>query len=154
MSFKTKGLKVGYLYFYIHFVVEVVCFYYLTKVTSNSFIVWLIPFIYDGLAFVPQSIIGYFEDKFPKINTGYIGVALLTISYIIYGLTNASIYLSLIILCLGNAFLHISGAEATLKSAKGHLSPAAIFVSGGSFGVITGKLLATTNINPLILLLY
>ena len=37
--------------------------------------------------------------------------------------------------------LHVSGAEATLKTSKGKLSPSAIFVSGGSFGVITGRLL-------------
>ena len=89
----------------------------------------------------------------PKINMGYIGVFLLSISYLIYGLTNINIYISLIILCLGNAFLHISGAEATLNSANGKLSPAAIFVSGGSFGVVTGKLLANSNIEPLIMLL-
>lgn len=37
--------------------------------------------------------------------------------------------------------LHVSGAEATLKTSNGKLSPSAIFVSGGSFGVITGRLL-------------
>lgn len=141
----------GYLYFYVHFIVEVVCFFYLSRVTNNSSFVWLIPFIYDGVAFVPQSLIGYLSDKYPKINVGIIGVILLFISYLIYGLTNLSIYLSLIILCLGNAFLHISGAENTLKSSKGKLSPAAIFVSGGSFGVVSGKLLAKTSINPLFL---
>ena len=153
MFFKTKEIKIGYLYFYIHFVTEVVCFFYLSKITNNSHFVWLIPFIYDGLAFVPQSIIGYLNDKMPKINMEYIGVFLFFISYLIYGLTNINIYVSLIILCLANAFLHISGAEATLKSAQGKLSPAAIFVSGGSFGVITGKLLSRTMINPLIMLL-
>jgi hypothetical protein len=49
--------------------------------------------------------------------------------------------------------MHICGAEDTLKSAEGTLSPSAIFVSGGSFGVITGKLLAKTTINPLILII-
>lgn len=151
--FNSDGLKTGYLYFYIHFVVEVVCFFYLSRVTHNSYFVWLIPFIYDGLAFVPQSIIGYISDKYPKINMGYIGTLLLLIAYLIYGLTNISIYLSLIILCLGNAFLHVSGAETTLKSSKGKLSPAAIFVSGGSFGVVTGRLLARSNINALLLIL-
>ena len=153
MFLKTKEIKIGYLYFYIHFVTEVVCFFYLSRVTNNSHFVWLIPFIYDGLAFVPQSIIGYINDKKPRINMGYIGVFFLIITYLIYPLTNLSIYLSLITLCIGNAFLHISGAEATLKSAKGKLSPAAIFVSGGSFGVVTGKLLAKAAISPLIMLL-
>jgi hypothetical protein len=151
--FKRDELKTGYLYFYVHFIVEIVCFFYLSRVTNHSLVVWLIPFIYDGVAFVPQSIIGYVSDKFPKINMGLIGVALLVISYLIYGLTNIDILVSLIILCLGNAFLHVAGAERTLKASRGKLSPSAIFVAGGSFGVITGKLLATTAIHPLIMII-
>jgi hypothetical protein len=149
----NNGIKTGILYFYIHFIVEITCFFYLSRVTNNSMLVWLVPFIYDGIAFVPQSIIGYISDKYPKINMGLIGIALLVISYLIYGLTNMPIYLSLIILCLGNAFLHISGAEDTLKSSDGKLSPAAIFVSGGSFGLVSGKLLARTSLNPLFLII-
>ncbi len=137
----------------MHFIVEIVCFFYLSRVTNNSPVVWLIPFIYDGFAFVPQSIIGYISDKFPKINIGLIGVFLLVIAYLIYSLTGLPIYLSLIILCLGNACLHVAGAEDTLKSSNGKLSPAAIFVSGGSFGVISGKLLAKTSLNPLFLII-
>ena len=151
--FKSNNLKTGYLYFYIHFIVEVVCFFYLSRVTNNSLFVWLIPFIYDGVAFVPQSLIGYISDKYPKINMGFIGVLLLVISYLIYGLTNISVYISLIILAIGNALLHVAGAETTLKTSNGKLSPAAIFVSGGSFGVVTGKLLARTSINPLLLII-
>ncbi len=151
--FGSKELKTGYLYFYVHFIVEIVCFFYLTRVLNDSPMVWLIPFMYDGLAFVPQSMIGYISDKYPKINMGLIGVILLVISYLIYGLTNLPIFVSLIILSLGNAFLHVSGAEDTLKSSEGKLSPAAIFVAGGSFGVISGKLLAKTSINPLFLII-
>lgn len=147
--FKSDGIKTGYLYFYVHFIVEIVCFFYLSRVLNNSAIVWIVPFIYDGLAFVPQSMIGYISDKYPKINMGLIGVILLFIAYLIYGLTNMPIYLSLIILAIGNAFLHVSGAEDTLRSSEGKLSPAAIFVAGGSFGVVTGKLLARTSLNPL-----
>ena len=151
--FKSNSLKTGYLYSYVHFIVEVVCFFYLSRVTNNSNFVWLIPFIYDGVAFVPQSLIGYISDKYPKINMGLIGVLLLVMSYLIYGLTNISVYVSLIIICLGNAFLHVAGAETTLKTSNGKLSPAAIFVSGGSFGVVSGRLLARTSINPLLLIL-
>ena len=142
----------GWLYFYIHFVVEVVCFFFLSRVTNNSSFVWLIPFIYDGVAFVPQSIIGYISDKYPKINMGMIGVFLLVLSYLMFGLMNVNVYLTLIVLALGNAFLHIAGAENTLKTGKGRIAPAAIFVAGGSFGVITGRVLAMTSLNSLILL--
>lgn len=152
MFFKKNELKISYLYFYIHFIVEVVCFYYLSVVTNNSSFIWLIPFIYDGLAFVPQGVIGYLVDKYKKLNVGYIGIFLLIISYLIFGLTNLSIYISLILLCFGNAFLHIGGAESTIRYSDGRLSPVSIFVAGGSFGVITGKILANFSLNPLIML--
>ena len=148
---KEKNITCGYLYFYIHFVVEVVCFFYLSRV-SNSPIIWLIPFLYDAFAFVPQSIIGYINDKYPKIKVGIIGVSLLFIGISIYSFLNLSIYVSLFIICLGNCFLHISGASNTLKNSEGKLSHSAIFVSGGSFGVISGRLLAKTVIPSWLLL--
>ena len=150
---KNNDLKTGYLYFYVHFVLEVVCLFYLSRITNNSNYIWLVPIIYDALAFVPQSIVGYISDKYPKINMGIIGTILLLIAYLIYGLTNISIFISLIVLCIGNAILHVAGAEATLRTSNGKLSTSAIFVSGGSFGIITGRLLAKTSINPLLLII-
>lgn len=147
-----KNIGCGYLYAYIHFIVEVVCFYYLNKITGGSYIIWLIPFMYDGLAFVPQSIIGYINDLYPKIRMDYIGVILLTLAMLLFSFTSISVFISLILICLGNACLHISGAENTLKNSGGNLSHSAIFVAGGSFGVITGKLLATTSIPSYILI--
>ena len=142
---KKKELYSGYLYFYIHFIVEIVCFFYLSRV-STSLVVWLVPFLYDAFAFVPQSIIGYINDKYSKLKSSYIGVVLLFIGILIFSFTSLSRFISLFIICFGNAFLHVSGAETTLRNSKGLLSPAAIFVSGGSFGVITGRLLAKSFI--------
>ena len=141
-ALKPKNIACGYLYFYVHFAIEVACFYFLSKVTNGSMIVWLIPFVYDGLAFVPQSAIGYYSDKHPKINMSLIGVALTIIAYGICFMTNINVFVSLFILCFGNAFIHIGGAENTLKNSCGKLSHSAIFVAGGSFGVITGRILA------------
>jgi MFS family permease len=144
----------GYLYSYTHFIVEVVCFFYLTRVTKDALWIWLIPFIYDGLAFVPQSLIGYYADKHQKKRIWLFGTFLLFLAMLQYGLNVSYSLFTLILLCLGNAFLHVAGAEATLNSSNGKISPAAIFVSGGSFGVITGKLLAKTALNPFILLIF
>ena len=148
---KEKNIGCGYAYFYIHFVVEVVCFFYLSRI-SNSNIVWLVPFLYDAFAFVPQSIIGYVSDKYPKIKFDIMGVILLFLGIIVHSFLGVSKYISLFIICFGNAFLHISGAENTLKSSDGKLSHSAIFVSGGSFGVISGRLLAKTIIPAWVLL--
>lgn len=143
---KAKNILCGYLYFYIHFITEVACFYFLSKVSNSNF-VWLVPLIYDGMAFVPQALIGYMNDKRPKIIFSIIGTILIILSFIIYFGTNLNIYLSLICLCIGNACIHVNGAEITLKSSEGKLAHSAIFVAGGSFGVITGKLLSNSVIS-------
>ena len=148
---KEENITCGYLYFYIHFVVEVVCFFFLTRI-SNSPIVWMVPLLYDAFAFVPQSIIGYFSDKYPKIKMGIIGVILLFIGIFLFSFLNISKYIPLFIICFGNCFLHISGAENTLKNSHGKLAHSAIFVSGGSFGVISGRLLAKSVIPSWLLL--
>ena len=149
----STNIQCGYAYFYIHFIVEIVCFYYLSKVSTSN-IVWLIPFLYDAFAFVPQSLIGYVSDKYPKINMGFIGIILLFLGMIIFSFIDTSKFISLFIICFGNAFLHVSGAETTLKNSHGKLSHSAIFVSGGSFGVITGRLLAKTFLPPWVMLMF
>ena len=112
--FFQKNINIGYLYFYIHFVTEVICFYTLSRIIGNSMIVWIIPFIYDALAFVPQSIIGYINDKYPKINFSMIGLILLLIGFISFKLNIFPIiYISITLLCLGNACIHVRGAELT-----------------------------------------
>lgn len=150
---KSKNIQCGYAYFYIHFIVEIVCFYYLSKV-SNSSIVWLIPFLYDAFAFVPQSLIGYVSDKHPKFKMDIIGIILLFLGIMVFSFTNLSKFVSLFLICFGNAFLHVSGAETTLKNSHGKLSHSAIFVSGGSFGVITGRLLAKSFLPPWVMLIF
>ena len=145
-----ENIATGYLYFYVHFIVEVICFYHLSKI-SNSPIVWLVPFLYDAFAFVPQSLIGRFSDKYRKVNVSLIVVALLFIGLLLYCL-GVSKFISLFVICFGNCFLHVGGAETTLRTSKGKLAHSAIFVAGGSFGVITGRLLAKTGLNPYYLL--
>ena len=146
---KADDIITGYLYFYIHLITEVVCFFVLSRLIGDSYILWFIPLLYDALAFVPQSIYGYFSDKFPKINLGIIGIFILTISLVLFS-NNFNITLSIILLCIGNGLIHVEGAETTLRTSKGKMSSAAIFVGGGSFGVIIGKLLGSTHISYLI----
>jgi hypothetical protein len=146
-AFTEKNMSIGYLYFYIHFVTEVICFYVLARVIGNSVIAWMIPFLYDALAFVPQSLIGYVNDKYRKINFSLIGLGLLLFGFISFMINLfPSVYIPMTILCLGNASLHVRGAELTLRNSGGKLSHSAVFVSGGSFGVITGKLLGKSLI--------
>ena len=143
-TLKCKNIGAGYLYSYIHLITEIACFYMLNKITNGSLFVWLVPFLYDGLAFVPQALIGYINDKFPKIKFSLIGNSFMILAYFLYFCTSIDKFVSLILLCLGNACIHINGAEITLKCSNGMLSHSAIFVAGGSFGVILGRLLASS----------
>lgn len=148
---KQENIGAGYLYFYIHFITEVVCFFVLSRHIGDRSYLWLLPFIYDALAFVPQSIFGYLSDKYRKIPLGLIGLILLIIAIILYPIRIGK-YIAIIVLCIGNCLLHINGAEVTLRSSKGKLSHSAIFVAGGSFGVITGKILGSTSINNIFII--
>ena len=142
----------GYLYFYIHFITEICSFYYLSSVIGNNAYLWVLPLIYDSLAFTPQSIFGYISDRYPKIPFGLIGTGLIIIALLISPV-NPGKYTAVVILCLGNALIHVNGAEVTLRSSKGKLSHSAIFVSGGSFGVITGKILGDLNISRYVIII-
>ena len=148
-----KNIGAGYLYFYVHFITEIICFFLLYRIKGDSCLLWIIPFVYDALAFVPQSIFGYFNDKYPKINLGLLGVVIITLALPIYFILRTP-YLSIVTVCIGNALLHVSGAEVTLRSSNGKLASPAIFVGGGSFGVITGRLLASTNVSYLLIVLF
>lgn len=152
-TFRLPNVGCGYLYFYIHLVTEIACFYFLSKVTNNSNIIWLIPLVYDGMAFVPQAVIGKISDKYRKIKFSMIGSILILFSFWCMFWLNINVYISLILLCLGNACIHVNGAEVTLRSSNGKLSHSAIFVSGGSFGVIIGRVLADSFVPTILIFL-
>jgi hypothetical protein len=141
---------VGFIFFLVHFILEVTCFYTLAAYTSSN-IFPVIALMYDLIAFVPQSLIGAFSDKFRKVNLGAIGIVLTTFALI-------SLYFKLPIivifglLTIGNALTHVEGAEATLRTSRGKMFPSALFVSGGAFGIITGRLLYQFNISIFIIM--
>lgn len=139
-----KKMAPGFLYFYVHLVTEIICFYFLASFMGEGALIWLVPFVYDAFAFVPQSLIGHLSDKFSRIPFGLVGIIMMMVALTIFSLIpEFPIFTSVIILCLGNACVHVAGAEVTLRSAEGKIAPSAIFVAGGSFGVIAGKLLAS-----------
>lgn len=139
-AFRQKNMGAGYAYFYIHFVTEVCCFYALSSLKGLSLLLWLSPLIYDFLAFVPQGLIGRIADKNPKYKPGLTGAIILIVGLVLFAYTNIA-FLPIAVIAIGNAFIHINGAEVTLRVSGGKLSHAAVFVAGGSFGVVTGKIL-------------
>ena len=134
-----KGLSLGgtgRLYGFVHFSVEVCSFYFLFSRFSLSSAWWTVAFLFDALAFVPQSFLGLWADRMGREYLGVTGCFLLLIAlFLPYD------YFALLLLAVGNAMVHIAGAKQTLSSAEGRITPCSTFVAGGSFGVITGQLL-------------
>ena len=141
----------GVMYFYVHFVTEVLCFYFLSQVVGDNLILWLVSFLYDGLAFIPQMLFGAISDRFEKIPFGIIGIVLMIVGLILFN--QVPVIIVTILIAIGNACVHVNGAEVTLRSSDGKITPAAVFVAGGSFGVIVGRLLSEcVSIWPIIML--
>ncbi len=130
----------GWLYGFVHFSVEVCCFYFLfSRLQFTDF--WVIyAFLFDALAFVPQCFMGLWLDRLGRERFGIFGCILLILALLLPVDT-----IAFLLLTTGNAMVHISGAKHTLSSAEGKITPCSIFVAGGSFGVITGQLLGATG---------
>lgn len=145
--------KVAWIYFIIHLLVELVCFALIYDKFGLG-VTLLVAVVFDFFAFVPQAIIGQLNDWFHKLDIGTIGVLLMAISVFLLDVDKPGIYLTgIIALGLGNAFLHEAGAVATVVVSGGTLFPSALFVSGGSFGLIIGQLLGKYGINKYYLLI-
>ena len=146
-----KKNSLGILYFFIHLIIEITSFYIVTTYT-NSNLVWVLALVYDFLAFVPQGLYGYLKDRGVNLNFTYLGLVLSTIALVLLYF-NINPVIVILVISTGNALIHVEGAEETLKSAKGKMTPAALFVSGGSFGLITGKLLSKYKVNVLYIII-
>ena len=135
-------LKTGFGYAFIHFSMEVLCFFFLYRVFGGSDKWWYIAIVYDAIAFAGQVPVGAFCEKHPRFSPGICG-ALMLIGGAALGFFTPAALAGFLIICVGNALLHISGALITLRASAGRLSESGIFVGGGAFGVITGRLLGS-----------
>jgi len=142
-----KSMFLGIVYAFVHFSVEVCCFYFLFSRMNSEPIWFLLTLLYDAVAFLPQNIIGIISDKYPRLNVGVLGSLLVVVALFI-----RVDLLALILIGLGNACVHVSGAQYTLRGTEGKITPAAIFVGAGSFGVITGQLLGVVEKNYIVLI--
>lgn len=147
MKKKLNSISIGCIYAYIHYSVEVACFYFLFSRINDSSIWWVLALLFDALAFVTQGFIGIVADKYKKFNYDLLGCIVISLSLLL-----PFDILSLIMICIGNALVHIGGAQLTLKTSGGKITPTSIFVGGGSFGVITGQLLGMLNEKALLII--
>lgn len=146
-----KRNSIGILYFFIHFIIEITSFYIITTYTSSN-LVWMLALLYDFLAFVPQGLFGYLKDRGVNLNFSLVGLVLSTLALILLYFKLNPIIVVLVI-SIGNCLIHVEGAEEALRSSGGKMTPSALFVSGGSFGLITGKLLSKYNVNVLYIII-
>ena len=130
----------GVLYCLIHFCLEVVSFYVVTSYIHCE-IIWVLAFLYDFLAFVPQGVFGYFADTGRKGNPALIGAGM-TMAALLLMRWGAVPVAVVTVVAVGNCLVHIQGAETTLCSSEGRIAPGAVVGSGGSVGVVTGRMVA------------
>lgn len=149
MKVATNGLKPGIRFFLIHFCVELICFttlrhYYTIELAG------IIALAFDIFAFVPQGLFGEFMDKRRALPMGSIGVLLMGLGVFVTTLANSALLMAgIIIMALGNAILHEQGALETVAKGEGKIFPVALFVSGGSFGLVLGQTLGRFGVSLL-----
>ena len=137
------GLSQGVCYFFVHALVELVCFTLLAGYFAlDGGIIWTMALLFDFFAFVIQGPIGDLNRRCKTLDLGSIGTALMLAGVLMIrsssGFPNV---LGLVLLAVGNAFLHEAGAVSTTVMSGGKLLHGALFVAGGSFGLITGQFL-------------
>lgn len=150
MTVRSRSAAEALLYFVIHLLNEVVCFFMLYRIVEDQTFIVMVALTYNCLAFVSQFFWGSLRDLLERFRPGLISVPLLLSGFLLFFLTDAKgvlFWISLTLLSIGNALIHISGAEITIRISGGKLTPVAVFVSGGSFGVIAGQVLAATDIS-------
>ena len=147
-------LNVAFAYAIAHMCLEIVCFQMLYAIflkPNISFYV-LAAIIYDFVAFVPQFAFGYLFDRGIKIRIDIIGALLLVIAVLMVQFTDIGL-VALLIMSVGNAIIHATGAEVATLASNGRLSHSAVVVAGGSFGVVIGRTMGMGNVSPVFCLI-
>ena len=149
-----RGNLTGTKYFFVHACVEIVCFY-LLRIHFPTVMAGAVALLYDFFAFLPQGLIGDFIIKHRKIPYETVGHLLMAAGgvCILAFPAKAVHFLGYILLALGNAVLHECGAVATVAESEGKIFPSALFVAGGSFGVVIGQTMGTHQVSPYFLLI-
>lgn len=140
VSYSSKNIKTGVLYFFVHFVIELISFAILSTKFAATQVIFTI-LLFDFLAFAPQGILGRFFETHKKVNIGYIGMAFLAVSVILCSISDALWFnVGIVFLGIGNALLHELGAIDTISRSESKIFASTIFVGGGSFGLCLGKM--------------
>ncbi len=142
MKIKYRDMDAAWLWFVIHACNEIVCFSVLySSYTKDMKLIFAAALIYDFFAFVPEMLFGELKGR---LDPGSLGVLLMLVSLVMVK-CGAGLY-ALVVLGLASAAIHTGGAVVTTLCSHGMLAHSAVFVGGGSFGVILGKLLGKSGV--------
>ena len=138
--YNSANIKTGVLYFFVHFIIELISFAILSTKFAATQVLFTV-LLFDFLAFAPQGILGRFYETHKKVNIGYIGMAFLAVSVILCGISDSVCFnIGIVFLGIGNALLHELGAIDTIMGSQSKIFASTIFVGGGSFGLCLGKM--------------
>ena len=149
----NRSVKTGIKYFFVHMCVEIICFHLLRYYYPIE-LAGIIALIYDFFAFVPQGIIGEYIKKHKKLPYESIAHIFMLMSIFLVASSFRVVHIiGYIFLAIGNALLHECGAIATVADGEGKIFPAALFVSGGSFGLVIGQTLGIYQVSLYVLII-
>lgn len=147
-------ISYGVLFFIFHLCIEVIS-YMLLCLKFSHYASAIIILIYDFFAFVPQLIIGEWWNKHRRFNIGYLGIIFFIISIVLIKSSSYGMYiLAVTFLSFGNAILHECGAIAVASVSKKNIFPSALFVSGGTIGIVIGTYLAFSKASTQVLFIF
>ena len=128
-KYSSIELSYGFLFLIFHLCIEVVS-YALFYLRFQSHMVTFFVILYDFFAFCPQLLVGDFYNRNKKTNIGLIGAAFFVAAILLAKFDNFTIYLlSVLLLAIGNAFLHVCGAIATASVSQNKIFPSSLFVA-------------------------
>ena len=103
--------------------------------------------IYDFFAFVPQALFGEIHNKNKNLNLGYLAIIFFALSIPMIYSSNQLIYiLAILLVSFANAIMHECGAIAVATVSKDKIFPSALFVSGGTIGIVIGRYFAEARV--------
>lgn len=133
----------------LHCIVDFCCIYYMMQIVFPSCIEnrieqWLFYGIfYNFIAFAGQLPVGIFGDYLQKDNVLItISLFLLLVTYVSTLWISLPIFISVLLIGIGNACFHIGGGRIALQYRENTCGTVGIFVATGAFGVFGGRWLA------------
>lgn len=123
-----------------HFTVDLCCFFalYSGAIGAQHAALWVL--LYNALAFGLQAPLGALADGFDDVRP----MAALGIGLVALGtLAPERFFICVLLLGLGNALFHVSGAVAVLRERPGDALRAGVYVAPGALGVACGILSAS-----------